>query len=253
MLSKSLFILLVIPVISAAQKPLPRFENDTLYTATGYKIYTGQSLTFGKGSGARGYYQYINVKADLSTAMLSGNDFMVRKLSDFGISQLNNTYIGMRAAFTLKNGRKGIMSLHVAIDNAIHSAELIVPEADRFTTGLPASGMFKNVPRFENDTVFTTSGHKLFAGKMLRFGNGSGKNNTFKHVYIISGATASSLSNTTIIIKDLQRFGVHEEEGAAIELLAGITFKDGSTGTINMRLAFDEALSALELIIPGEQ
>ena len=42
-MKKILFIILLYPFVSIAQEPRPKFENDTLYTASGYKIFKGQT------------------------------------------------------------------------------------------------------------------------------------------------------------------------------------------------------------------
>ena len=50
-MKKLLMILLLCPLLLTAQNILPRFENDTLYTSSGYKIYKGLTLQFGNGTG----------------------------------------------------------------------------------------------------------------------------------------------------------------------------------------------------------
>ena len=57
-MNKLLFILLLCPLISSAQKFLPRFENDTLYTSSGYTIYKGQILHLANGTAAAGYFKF---------------------------------------------------------------------------------------------------------------------------------------------------------------------------------------------------
>jgi hypothetical protein len=249
---KLLFFLLIIPAISLAQKRVPRFENDTLYTTTGFKIYKGQVLTFGKGTGKDGNFRYLNIKANYARPSLTGNNFIVKKLSDFGISQLNNVYILIRTSFTFRDGSKGGGDMHVAIDSAIQSSELIVPDVDRFLTDPVISSTLENLPRFQNDTVFTTSGYKIFRGKVLQIGNSSGNKETFKHIVILTGNSNSSISNTSIIVKELHHFGVDKLNRASIEMLAAISFKDGSRGTVKLRIAFDDAIAASELIFPKE-
>jgi hypothetical protein len=45
------FIFFVVHVNLFAQKTFPRIENDTLYTASGFKFYNGQVLTLGNPIG----------------------------------------------------------------------------------------------------------------------------------------------------------------------------------------------------------
>ena len=172
---KLLILFLFMPVLSSAQKPLPRFENDTLYTTSGFRIYKGQTLQFGIGIRKRGAFKYINIKTDHSSSSLAGNNFIVNRLTNFGVSQLNNSYIEIKASITFRDGSKGGIDIHIAIDSAINSSELIVPEEDQFSTDSLIVSAQKNLPRFQNDTLFTTSGFKIFDGQVLQLGNASGK------------------------------------------------------------------------------
>jgi hypothetical protein len=52
--------LIFISIVSNAQNSdLPKLENDTLYTTTGFKIYAGQNLTLGTGSTSDGDFKFI--------------------------------------------------------------------------------------------------------------------------------------------------------------------------------------------------
>jgi hypothetical protein len=54
-----LCILLLGPLYLTAQTNLPRFENDTLYTTSGYNIYKGQVLHLANGTSDAGYFRFI--------------------------------------------------------------------------------------------------------------------------------------------------------------------------------------------------
>ncbi len=245
-----LILFLFNPLISSAQKPLPRFENDTLYTTTGFRIYKGQALEFGKGIRKEGFFKYINVKSGHSSSSLSGRKFTVRLLKNFGVSQLNNSYVEMVCSVPYGNKKSFGVLMHIAIDSAIRFTELIVPVEDRFLDDPLISVSQKNIPRFENDTVYTLSGFKICNGQVIKMGNGSGKKAVFKHIAIEEGATNASLANSSITVKELCCFSVNEFNVASVKIFAGISFKDGTHGVMKMRLAFDNAIAVTELIVP---
>ncbi|MBK9484671.1 MAG: hypothetical protein IPO01_05515 [Chitinophagaceae bacterium] len=58
-MKKFVSILLLCPLISMAQKPGSRFENDTLYTSSGYKIYKGQIIQLASGTGENSKFRFI--------------------------------------------------------------------------------------------------------------------------------------------------------------------------------------------------
>lgn len=133
---KLLFALFFSPLLTPAQKPLPRFENDTLYTTSGYNIYIGLSLKIGKGTGDEGKFRFINIKSGATRATLTGNTVIVKELKNFGISALGNAYIEVIGLVTFKDGSKGGVDLHIAFDRAIENSleltsELVVPDEFR--------------------------------------------------------------------------------------------------------------------------
>jgi len=251
-MARLLILFLFFPLTSSAQKPLPRFENDTLYTTTGFKIYKGQSLQFGESVRKERTYKYINIKSNRTSSTLAGRKFKVKVLKDFGVSQMNNSYVEMVGSVPFGNTKSFGVLMRIAIDSAIRFAELVVPDDDRFLYDFQISASKKNIPRFESDTVFTLCGFKFFRGQELTMGNASGKKGVFKHISIEDGATNASISNSIITVKELCCFGVDEFNTASVKIFAGIIYNDGTQGIIHMRMAFDNAIASLELIVPKE-
>jgi len=112
---------------------LPAFENDTLYTSSGYKIYKGLVLQFGKPSGSRGKFRYVNIKTDITHHSLQNRQVRVKELKEFGISILGNAYITIIGTLIVKNTDRMDLELHMAFDHALAyvaglPGELIVPE-----------------------------------------------------------------------------------------------------------------------------
>lgn len=135
-MKKLIFPLLLCPFLSMAQEPKPEYKNDTLYATCGYKIYRGQTLQFGKGSGRNGKFRYINIKNSVPYASLANNTIVVTDLLNFGISSLDNAYIEIIGTIVFKDGSKGTVDIHMAFDLAIENSpgltsELVVPDEFR--------------------------------------------------------------------------------------------------------------------------
>jgi hypothetical protein len=129
-----LLILLTIPITSAAQNE-PKFENDTLFTTCGYKIYKGLSLQFGKAT-RRGEFMYVNIKNNVPIFRLQNHSILVKELKDFGISVLDNGYITIRGTLMINGNEREEIIIHMAFDHAIENlpgipSELIVPDEFR--------------------------------------------------------------------------------------------------------------------------
>jgi len=132
-MKKILLFFLLSPIVLSAQKLVPRFENDTLYTTSGYKIYEGQILTFAEGTGKKGNFRYINIKGGISDSKLTNMSVVVKQLSNFTISALGNGYIRILASITYEDGSSGEINFNMAFDRAIESfpglpSELVVPD-----------------------------------------------------------------------------------------------------------------------------
>jgi len=135
-MKKLLFILLVSPFLSTAQERSPRFENDTLYTSCGYKIFRGQTLDFAKGLKKEGRFKYVTVKNGFLTKTLTNSSVLVKELKHYAASDLDTYYIDITGYIFLKNGASEYIVLHIAFDHAIENSpvlpsELTVPDEFR--------------------------------------------------------------------------------------------------------------------------
>jgi hypothetical protein len=152
--------LLFCPLLSVAQQQLPRFENDTLYTSSGYKIYKGITLHFGKPTGNRGNFRYINIKSETKIASLINNSIVVKKMKNFGISVLGNGYIEIYGNVIFKDGSKGYVDIHMAFDRAIENSldlpsELIVPDEYRNRPTASIADEIKKLNELYTDGIIT--------------------------------------------------------------------------------------------------
>jgi hypothetical protein len=165
-----LFIFLLSPLLSAAQT-LARFENDTLYTSGGYKMYKGQTLHFGNGLGNGGTLRFINSKNGIPESKIVNNSIVIKKLKNFGVSALGNTYIEVMGTIIYKDGSKGGVDLHIAFDNAIKGlgglpGELIVP--DEFKPKENVSEEISRLHKLYQDGIITKEEFERQKQKLLK-------------------------------------------------------------------------------------
>jgi len=123
-MKKLLFIILLCPLLSAAQNAEPRFDNDTLYTAGGYKIYKGQTLQLANGTSAAGYFKFIRFHYSMSrndTYILQNSIILVDKLRNFKNLGTDNYNIRISGTATLKDGKKIPVDMFMDFEKAITS------------------------------------------------------------------------------------------------------------------------------------
>ena len=115
-----------------AQDPKPTYKDDTLYTTCGYKIYRGQTLQFGKGTGPKGKFRYISIKNGIPAASIINHSIIVKELKNVNLSPLDFGHVDIIGTIIFRDGSKGAIELHLIFDKAIENAsdlptELIVP------------------------------------------------------------------------------------------------------------------------------
>lgn len=138
-MKKIIFILLLSHNVIIAQT-LPRFENDTLHTSSGYKIYKGQTLTFAEGTGKSKNFRYAKIKGSDRPGILANKSVVVNKVSDFKISSLGNAFIRVHGEVITKNGKRNRINFNLAFDKAIEGVQGFAPE-------LIVPDEFKNKPQ----------------------------------------------------------------------------------------------------------
>jgi len=255
-MKKILLIFLSVPIISKAQN-LPRFENDTLYTSSGYKIYKGQTLHFGKATGNEGKFKYANIKNEVDTRSLEDNYVTVTELKDFRNSSKGNSYIEVLGNITFKDDSKGYIDLRLWFDQAIGNVggipgELIVPK--EFITA--NKNIFQNIPRFEKDTLYTSCGYKIYKGLSLQFGKAT-RHGVFMYVNIKNKVPPFRLQNNSILVKELKDFGISALDNGYITIRGTLMINGNEREEIIVHIAFDHAIENLpgvpsELIVPDE-
>lgn len=141
-MKKVLIISMLCPLWSLAQNSLPKYENDTLYTSSGYKIYKGQLLQLAKGSSAAGYFRFIKFHSNMArtdTYILQNSTIEVEKLKNFKYSGPDNQNIRLTGTVTYENKSQGAIDILMDFDKVTQNidglpAELTVPAAFKTET-----------------------------------------------------------------------------------------------------------------------
>lgn len=128
------FIILICPILIHAQSPGPSFKNDTLRSISGYPIYKGRVLQFGKGSGKNGKFKFITVKNGIPETALMNNTISVTGLANYGKTYDDDCFIDITGSVVFKDGSRGNVELKIFVDKAIENnndmpGEMIVPPA----------------------------------------------------------------------------------------------------------------------------
>ena len=135
-MKKLLLVLLISPFVSFAQTNLPWFQNDTLTTTGGYKIYKGQTLQLASGTLDAGYFNHIKFHPNLgknNTYSLENSRIVVSKLRNYKYSGPDNCSIRINGTLTYKDGKQEETDILLNFEKATGdydglAAELTVPE-----------------------------------------------------------------------------------------------------------------------------
>jgi hypothetical protein len=97
-------------------------------------------------------------------------------------------------------------------------------------------------PSYKNDTLYATCGYTFYKGQTLHFAKGTGKRGQFRYVTIKNGIATGSLANNSMVVKELKNIEITPLDIGYVDLTGTIIFKDGSTGVVEIHLAFDKAI-----------
>lgn len=127
-------------VVSLAASAQTKFENDTLYFDSGFKITKGQELKFGTGTMDNGNFKFIRVNSTGFAAIMTATDNQAYNNSQ---NSLNRSMAGHKGTVvkivqrgTKKTGYifQPLVSIgsgvryEIDVENAIASGELAVPD-----------------------------------------------------------------------------------------------------------------------------
>ncbi|GEJ45244.1 MULTISPECIES: SHOCT domain-containing protein [unclassified Chryseobacterium] len=135
--SAVLFTLLIFGVYYTQNAP--KFQNDTLTTSTGFKIYENLDLKIGTGSMNDGDFKFIRTNASslFNYYSTTGYQGLANQANSF---RRSNSGLIFKVKKIMPRGSKkngfvyyakigsGLMNYEIDIENAIRSGELIVPD-----------------------------------------------------------------------------------------------------------------------------
>lgn len=118
---------------------VPQFENDTLTTSTGFKVYEGLDLKIGTGSMNDGDFKFIRTNASslFNYSSTTGYQGLANQANSF---RRSNSGLTFKVKKIMQRGNKrngfvyyakigsGLINYEIDLENAIKSGELIVPE-----------------------------------------------------------------------------------------------------------------------------
>lgn len=123
--------MLIFPSLLKAQNKLPRFENDTLYTSSGYKIYKGQLLHLANGTSSAGYFKFIKFhtsQGKTNTYSLQNSTLLVDKLKAYKNSGSDNGSIRILGMVTYPDGTNEETDIIMNFDKVMESFAGLPPE-----------------------------------------------------------------------------------------------------------------------------
>ncbi len=113
----------------------------------------------------------------------------------------------------------------------------------------------ETLPRFKNDTVYTSSGYKIYKGQVLYLASGTAsKGKKFQFIKLENGGIHLPnpiYKNTSITVNELYDYKVTDLGNCYIGITGTITYKDGSKSRIGIDINFDKAINNFDGS-PGE-
>ena len=167
-----LFLLLLSPLLTLAQKPKPKYENDTLFTASGFKIFRGQTLEFNSGTMRDGRFRYVKIKNGFLSSTLANSTVIVKEIKDFSFSVIGNGYVDINGFIILKDNTREPIVLHIAIDRAIENSpdlpsELKVADEYRNTRERNIKKELTTARNLYEDNVIKKAEYQAMKSKLL--------------------------------------------------------------------------------------
>lgn len=118
---------------------LPKFVNDTLFTASGYKIAVGQEINIGTGSTPDGDFKFIRRNSTGFGTMMATTDNNAYNKSQLSLPRNMDGHKGKVVKIVARGNNKigityqplitfGSGRYEIDVDNAIASGEIIVPD-----------------------------------------------------------------------------------------------------------------------------
>ncbi len=133
------YVLLNANISVAQNSDLPKLENDTLYTSSGYTITVNQTLKIGTGSTPDGDFKFIRRNSTGFGTLISTTDNNAYNKSQFSLPRNMAGHKGTVVKIVKRGSKKigftfeplvtfGSGRYEIDVENAIAYGELVVPE-----------------------------------------------------------------------------------------------------------------------------
>ena len=115
----------------------------------------------------------------------------------------------------------------------------------------------KPVPCLEGDTLFTTSGFKMYKGQTLQLTKGTAKGGNFRFIRSAWNAEGITLTGSLITIKQFKKLVITPLGNGYIYVKVKVVYHDGSKGGGELKINFDKAIQPFadlpgEIVVPDE-
>jgi hypothetical protein len=169
---KRFVIFFLLPSLCFAQKPVPRFEHDTVYTTCGFKIYKGQTLQLGHGN-ENGKLRFVRDNWKLYGFPFGDGKITILYFEKYIISRMGNPYIDVAVDLVTKKGKKVMGGMKIYFDKAIEPSaslgpEIIVP--DEFRVKISVGSIADEIAKLNKlyqDSIITKEEFEMAKRKLL--------------------------------------------------------------------------------------
>jgi len=130
---KNIYLILLFLSSNILGQDYIRFENDTLHTSSGFKIFKGQKLSFSVGTGTNKGFRFAKIKGNDNSERLKNKTFIVNKLSEYRVTIKGNPTIVVHSTYTNSKGKEKKIRFILFFEKAIYgelgfAPELIIPD-----------------------------------------------------------------------------------------------------------------------------
>jgi Short C-terminal domain len=115
----------------------------------------------------------------------------------------------------------------------------------------------KTVPYLEGDTLYTSSGFKIYKGQTLQLTEGTGRGGYFRFIRNAWDTQPIHLTNSAITIIKMEKFAKTPLNNSYVWVKVRVIYHDGTTGKGGLKINFDKAIQSFrgmpsEIIVPDE-
>ncbi len=116
------------------------------------------------------------------------------------------------------------------------------------------------LPRFDNDTLYTSGGYPIYKGQTLQLANGTSAAGYFRFIKFHTNMARTDtyiLQNSSIEVDKLKAYKYSSPDNNSIRISGTATYKDGKKADVDFIMNFERVIEAIdglaaELTVPEE-